>query len=118
MNASTKKNRAPLILITCAAIGTILLLYTTFFGKNANSSSTIEGMRTNEEAALEAFLEESKGVGEVHVRLCMDESGAVIGAAVLCSGGDDPIIEAQVVRLLSAALGLPTNKIQVSACGS
>ena len=66
------------------------------------------------EAELACFLENSKGVGQAQVRLCLDKEGEIKGVAVICQGGNDPRVQAEVVRLLSAALGLGTNRIYVS----
>ena len=51
--------------------------------------------------------------GERAVKLC-EIYPKVRGIAVVCRGGDIPRIQATVTDLLSAALGLPKNKIQVA----
>ena len=38
---------------------------------------------------------------------------AVRGIAVVCTGGDSPVLRETVTRLISAALGIPTNRIRV-----
>ena len=38
---------------------------------------------------------------------------AVRGIAVVCTGGDSPTLRETVTRLISAALGIPTNRIRV-----
>ena len=95
-----KKILSPLLLILFLA-GVLLLIL---------------GLILNEkkEAELACFLENSKGVGQAQVRLCLDKEGEIKGVAVICQGGNDPRVQAEVVRLLSAALGLGTNRIYVS----
>ncbi len=39
----------------------------------------------------------------------------VRGVAVVCSGGDSPEIKKRLTELLSAALGIPSNRIRVSS---
>lgn len=51
--------------------------------------------------------------GEKAVKLC-EIYPKVRGIAVVCRGGDIPRIQATVTDLLSAALGLPKNQIQVA----
>ena len=38
----------------------------------------------------------------------------VRGVAVICTGGEDPSVQEKVTQLLSAALGISTNKIEVA----
>lgn len=69
-----------------------------------------------EEERLAVFLMQGKGVGKASVTLCVDdESKKVTGAAVVCEGGDDPLVRAEVTRLLCAALGIGANRVYVSA---
>ena len=96
-----KKVLSPLLLII---LGLIL-----------NSRNEHTGNNTEKkEEELACFLENSKGVGQAQVRLCLDKEGEIKGVAVICEGGSDPWVQAEVVRLLSAALGLGTNRIYVS----
>ena len=59
------------------------------------------------------FLILSSEEGETAVKLC-EIYPRVRGIAVVCEGGDSPRIKETVTALLSAALGLPTNKIKVA----
>lgn len=59
------------------------------------------------------FLIISGRNGEEAVKLC-EIYPKVRGIAVVCTGGDIPRIKETVTELLSAALGLPYNKIKVA----
>jgi stage III sporulation protein AG len=59
------------------------------------------------------FLILSGGDGEEAVRLC-EIYPRVRGIAVVCTGGELARIKETVTELLSAALGLPYNKIKVA----
>ena len=41
------------------------------------------------------------------------EMPRVRGVAVLCKGGDDPAVRAEIVQLVSAVLGIGTHRIYV-----
>jgi stage III sporulation protein AG len=41
----------------------------------------------------------------------------ITGAAVLCSGGDQPVVQERIYRAVSAALELPATKIYVTKIG-
>ena len=106
------KNKAlPVLLLAVFMSITLILISENASNKQTNSPKEQE----RQEQALATFLEQTNGVDEVHLRLCIDENGKVTGAAVICSGGDDPIVSGKVIRLLSAALGLSSNRIEV--CG-
>ena len=59
------------------------------------------------------FLILSGDGGETAVKLC-EVYPRVRGIAVVCGGGDIPRVKEAITELLSAALGLPTNKIKVA----
>ncbi len=59
------------------------------------------------------FLILTGGDGEEAVKLC-EIYPRVRGIAVVCTGGELPRIKETVTELLSAALGLPSNKIKVA----
>ena len=63
------------------------------------------------------FLILSDASGEQAVMLC-EIYPKVRGIAVVCTGGDLPRVKETVTELLSAALGLPSNRIRVAGGGS
>ncbi len=105
------KSRPLLLLLLIAFVGVILLVLSPLMKDGQKEKDQLP----EKQETLAAFLEQTQGVGEVHLKLCADENGRIVGAAVLCQGGDDPLVASKVTRLLSAALGLPTNKIEVCA---
>ena len=97
--------------IALALLGALLLLSFFLLAKTQSSSET-----PSEEEALACFLEQGKGVGKASVSLCRDPAnGRIVGAAVVCEGGDDPRVRAEITRLLCAALGIGANRVYVSA---
>ncbi|MBQ8912271.1 MAG: hypothetical protein IJY89_06865 [Clostridia bacterium] len=116
MNEFLKKNRWAVALILSGILGLLLFVFGNIREKDSAGQNAYDA-RSEKEKELAVFLEESQGVDEVLIKLCVDEEGRIIGAAVLCSGGNDPVVKAQITRLLSAALGLPTNKIEVDGKG-
>ena len=113
----SKKNKWIPLVIVAALLGAVLLLFSNGAESSSKTKDDLSEYQSQKEGEIAVFLEESRGVDEVSVKLCMDENGKITGAAVICQGGNDPAVQAQVTRLLSAALGLPTNKIQVSGKG-
>ncbi len=111
----TKKGSLPILLVILALCAILLIAFDSKSpGESNDSTQTFAQELQKEEEALSTFLEETKGVGNATVKLCMNEQGMITGAAVICTGGEDPIVQATVIRLLCAALGLPSNKIYVS----
>lgn len=56
------------------------------------------------------------GAGETPVCVTV-EAPAIIGIGVVCSGGADPGVQAEITALLSATYGVSVNKIYVTAGG-
>lgn len=102
-------------IVIAALLGVSLFVLSDTISPSNNTDYSKYQDQKEEELAV--FLEESRGVKEVSIKLCIDEEGKIVGAAVLCAGGNDPAVKSQIIRLLSAALGLPTNKIEVSGKG-
>ena len=117
MSEVSKKNKWIIGLVLAGILGISLFFYGTASEKALFPKEDLSEYRSEKENELAVFLEESRGVEEVTVKLCLDENGKIIGAAVVCAGGNDPAVRAQIVRLLSAALGLSTNRIEVSGKG-
>jgi hypothetical protein len=111
-----QKNRWILLPLLAVLVAVTLIFSADTIEEMLSKSKTSDD-RMWKELENAAFLEEGKDIEEVTVKLCLDAQGRVIGAAVICQGGEDPATKASIVRLLSAALGLPTNKIEVSGKG-
>ena len=100
-----------------------------------------EAYRAALTAEVGALCREVSGVGEVSVLLTLEageslvyaEDGdgyvtvggegllverrppRVLGVAVVCTGGDDPAVRERLTALLSAALGVGTNRVEITA---
>ncbi len=113
------------IFLLLAAMGAALFLLGGLLGGRERQNTDYAGYL--EERTRELCLS-IDGVEEVAVFLTLDEareeSGmfgetktgaapAVRGIAVVCTGGDSPTLRETVTRLISADLGIPTNRIRV-----
>ena len=108
------------------------------------TAMTAEEYRESLQGELSALLCEVRGVGRVRVLLTLSEkeeyvyaqnqsSGGssyatpggealllsvrlpkVSGVAVLCDGAENPLVEAEIVSLLTALLNIPSHKVSVS----
>ena len=81
-----KKILSPLLLILFLAGVLLLILGLILNGRNERTGTDTE----KKEAELACFLENSKGVGQAQVRLCLDKEGEIKGVAVICQGGGGP----------------------------
>lgn len=77
-----KKILSPLLLILFLAGVLLLILGLILNGRNERTGTDTE----KKEAELACFLENSKGVGQAQVRLCLDKEGEIKGVAVICQG--------------------------------
>ena len=106
------RKRFLIVAALVAAVGAALVIIGT--AADGGGSSGIDSRRAKQEEELAAFLETGEGVGKVSVRLCLSEDGTkIVGAAVVCEGGRDPYVRTEIIRLLSAALGVGANRIYV-----
>ena len=112
-----QKNKWMFIPFLFVIVGVILIFTSDAIENAFIGEKTSEGDASKKEREIAAFLEQGKDIDEVTVKLCLDGDGRVTGAAVICQGGEDAATKAMIVRLLSAALGLPSNKIEVSGKG-
>lgn len=62
------------------------------------------------------FLIVKDSDGEHAIKLC-EIYPRIRGVAVVCTGGDSAAVREKVVKLLSASLGIPSNKIEVAGGG-
>ncbi len=59
------------------------------------------------------YITVGSGADESLVFLC-ERAPAIVGIGVVCAGGGDPAVRQEVTALLSAAFGVPSNKIYVT----
>ena len=104
---------------------------------------TVEEYKASLESSLQALCEEVKGVGEARVLVTVDGTEVAVyeknvtatgetlataggnavlsyyvapkvtGVAVVCDGGDDPMVKRELTSLLCAALSLGSNQVYV-----
>lgn len=123
-------------LVLLAALGIFLVIWggrltanrtDTASGTDA-SSADADAYRVTLERELSSLCGKVKGAGEVQVMLTLSdgqtttyvsgkqtssEMPRVRGVAVLCKGGGDPAVRAEIVRLVSAVLGIGSHKVYV-----
>ena len=120
------------ILLLLAAMGILLFVLGGVLGKENRGTAGSDYAGYLEDRVRELCMS-IDGVREAHVfrTLCEDPEAkaavsggmfggektssvpAVRGIAVVCTGGDSPTLRETVTRLISAALGIPTNRIRV-----
>ena len=103
------KSRPLLLLLLIAFVGVILLVLSPLMKDGQKEKDQLP----EKQETLAAFLEQTQGVGEVHLKLCADENGRIVGAAVLCQGGDDPLVRLRLTEALTALTGLSSNRVTV-----
>ena len=121
----------PVLLLALAGI---LLLFSGggLFGvgsKKEEAETDPTAYRIALENELAALCSEVKGVGRVSVMITLKEGErteyngskvasvsppAVLGAAIVCDGGGDEKIRADLTRLVSALLGIGANRVTVT----
>ena len=121
----------PVLLLALAGI--LLLLsgngLFSFQSKKEEAAPDPAAYRLSLERELASLCAEVRGVGRVTVMVTLKEgertaySGskvasvsppAVLGAAIVCDGGGDERIRADLTRLVSALLGIGSNRVTVS----
>ena len=122
-----KKYKHVLIILGLILIGIILISYSSLSNKSSEKSSNDYVKEL--ERKIEEFLLNVDGIFEVDVILTVkndyyasitdgfDVSSYVCGAAIACTNGDDPSFRYKLTRLISAYLGLPSNRIEIVRLG-
>ena len=98
-------------------------------GEKTDAATDPAAYRRALESELATLCAEVRGVGRVSVMITLAEgekttySGsktasvsppAVLGAALVCDGGGDAEVKAELTRLVSALLGIGANRVTVS----
>jgi stage III sporulation protein AG len=63
-----------------------------------------------------SYVTVGSGSGESLVYIT-EKPPAIVGVGVVCTGGTDPTVRQEITALLSAALGIGSNKIYVTERG-
>ena len=115
------------IFLLLAAMGILLFVLGGILGGRENRGTDYAGYLEDRVRALCLSID---GVREAEVFLTLNEDAAaqtgmfgdtassslpsVRGIAVVCTGGESPRIRETVTLLLSAALGIPSNRVSVA----
>ena len=106
-----KEKRLRVLLIGTLAAGIVLILTGVLLsGKQYSGIAD----REKRESEISSFLEKSAAIEKASVKLCISESGAVTGAAVVCTNGNDARVQKEVVGLLTVLLDVGAHEIYVS----
>jgi hypothetical protein len=94
------------------------------FGYLGGRDKTDENILSDEErytAELEEILSGVEGIGKMKIMVSCEKVGdklLVNGVAILCQGGDDPMVVKDVIGIVGAVCGVPSNKIYVGHMGN
>lgn len=142
-----KKHKNKIIIASLIAIGVLLLIFCTFKGKNTDNTDTNEFSSTTYtkelEEKIESFLLNVDGIKNVNVIITLDHTEKVYsskdssynilnnsngklteelyptvrGVAVACTNGDSDDVKNKITRLISAYLGISSNRIEIVGIG-
>ena len=117
------RKKLPILLLLCGAIGALLLL----LGGNFQESRADAGKENRDagavseatKAELAELLSGVEGAGKTKIYLTVAPGGGALqGVAVLCEGGEDPLVQKRVIGLLSALYNLGAHRIYVGGLES
>ena len=136
-----KKHKNKIIISSLVIIGVLMILFGSFdFSKETDDSPTLYTQTL--ENKIEEFLKHVDGINEVKVILTLDTSNenvyaqnssgldyiltndgkpisiteiypTVRGVAIACTGGDRDDVKIKVTELISAYLGISSNRIKI-----
>ena len=109
--ASNKKFVSVITFVGIIGIAVIFLsgFFDTSIGKTAAKGDEIE-------QKLASIVSSIEGAGKAKVMISYENSGKVpviLGAVIVCQGGNNPRIAEKVMGIATAALGVQSNKIEV-----
>ncbi len=100
---------------SCDGAGDVHVLLTLDSGSEYVYASDVEQKKEGESGSVtREYLIVSTSSGDEPVKVT-EIYPRIRGVAVVCSGGDRPEVREKITSLLSAALGIPTNRIRVSS---
>lgn len=108
MKAICKSKTARLLLLCLAALALLFAVWKVFFNESGSSAY----VPTEREARLCTLLSGLKGVEDAKVMIT-EEDGIPTAAVVVFSGEDGILTRSRVIGIVSAALGIAGNKVQV-----
>ena len=100
---------------SCDGVGDVHVLLTLDSGSEYVYASDVEQRQEDSGASVtREYLLVSTSDGDEPVKVT-EIYPKIRGVAVVCSGGDRADVREKITSLLSAALGIPTNRIRVSS---
>lgn len=105
------------ILIAIAAVLGFVLMLPPKVKNDGEQSVSFDKQTALTEEKIKALCEKVDGVGETTVAVTFDEAdgrSVICGIGIVCKGGGDPETERKLLSLVSAACGVPTNKIYIA----
>lgn len=139
------KNKRIYLIIAIVSIVGILLLFTSKYKQTNNESTGISlDKYTNYiEEKIESFLLSVDGIKNVRVIITLEDSGeklymnqgtlfkdyssngtitsesypSIRGVAIACTNGDNDFVKNRIIKLISAYLGISTNRIEIVSFG-
>lgn len=142
-----KKHKNKIIVVGLLLLGVLLILFSTLKSKSTKSADiefSCEEYTKALEEKLEKFLLSVDGIHNVNVIITLDSSQEklyssdesslsligkentsasmeiypyVRGVAIACTNGDNDYVRNKLTRLISAYLGIPTNRIEIVSYG-
>jgi|GEM_PF-2834922 len=107
-------NKKFVSVITVAGIIGIAVIFLSGFFESSSGKSVRQG--DDIEQKLASIVSSIEGAGKANVMISYENSGKVptiLGAVIVCQGGNNPRVAEQIVNIAKAALGVPSNKIEV-----
>ncbi len=106
------------VLIAAICGGILLLLSAIPFEKSAEQASEeLVQYRAEVQAELAALLGRVEGTGTVEVMVLLEEGGEkprVSGIGIVCGGGGDANVQAELIGLCCALFDLPSHNVFVT----
>lgn len=125
-----KQKNTRLLIILLFSLGALFLILGSVIGSSDKNNLDTDKFIENEEAKLEAFLMEVKGIKSVKVIITADVFSTVTdkygqgenvytyptvkGVVVACTNGDSDRVKAEITEIVSKYLGIGANKVKVT----
>ena len=106
------KKKPKMLLLLLLFLGVLLIVLSYLLPKQEQSETEIARTRSETEKRLSQVLSEIEGAGEVEVLVTDGEEGS-IGAVIVAEGGEDLMVQSNLVRACCAALKLPAQAVEV-----
>ena len=111
-----KKRGFYMLLCVMGILLGLILLWMSDGSKQTEQTVQTQSMSSGiiSEPKVARMLEAMEDVKSVSVMLQVGEQGQVVGVAVVCENGENPVIQEKITRVLRALYGLGAHQISVS----